>query len=38
MTTPLVVTVGLGLTIPVAVIGDFFLGKPATAQVLVVPS
>ena len=34
-TTPLVVTVGLGLTIPVAVIGDFFLGKPAATQVLV---
>ncbi|KAG1755167.1 uncharacterized protein EDB91DRAFT_1042569 [Suillus paluster] len=33
-TTPLVVTVGLGLTIPVAVIGDFFLGKPAATQVL----
>jgi len=33
-TTPLVVTIGLGLTIPVAVIGDFFLGKPATTQVL----
>jgi len=33
-TTPLVVTVGLGLTIPVAVIGDFFLGNPAAAQVL----
>ncbi|KAG2350483.1 hypothetical protein BDR05DRAFT_954580 [Suillus weaverae] len=34
-TTPLVVTIGLGLTIPVAVIGDSFLGKPAAAQVLV---
>lgn len=33
-TTPLVVTIGLGLTIPVAVIGDSFLGKPATVQVL----
>ncbi|KAG1783832.1 hypothetical protein EV702DRAFT_957380 [Suillus placidus] len=33
-TTPLVVTIGLGLTIPVAVIGDSFLGKPAAAQVL----
>ncbi|KAJ8596987.1 hypothetical protein M405DRAFT_871126 [Rhizopogon salebrosus TDB-379] len=33
-TTPLVVTIGLGLTIPVAVIGDFFLGKPAAPQVL----
>jgi solute carrier family 35 protein F5 len=34
-TTPLVVTIGLGLTIPVAVIGDSFLGKPAAVQVLV---
>lgn len=34
-TTPLVVTIGLGLTIPVAVIGDFFLGRPAAMQVLV---
>lgn len=33
-TTPLVVTIGLGLTIPVAVIGDSFLGKPAATQVL----
>lgn len=33
-TTPLVVTIGLGLTIPVAVMGDFFLGKPAATQVL----
>ncbi|KAF8140142.1 hypothetical protein EV363DRAFT_330652 [Boletus edulis] len=34
-TTPLVVTVGLSLTIPLAVIGDYFLGKPSTFQVLV---
>lgn len=34
-TTPLVVTVGLSLTIPLAVIGDMFLGTWATAQVLV---
>jgi solute carrier family 35 protein F5 len=33
-TTPLVVTIGLSLTIPLAVLGDFFLGKPATGQVL----
>ncbi|KAG5648085.1 hypothetical protein DXG03_007120 [Asterophora parasitica] len=32
-TTPLVVTIGLSLTIPLAVIGDFFLGK--TTQMLV---
>ncbi|KAG8219904.1 ribosome biogenesis protein SLX9-domain-containing protein [Butyriboletus roseoflavus] len=35
-TTPLVVTVGLSLTIPLAVVGDYFLGKPATLQVLLV--
>ncbi|KAH9837075.1 uncharacterized protein C8Q71DRAFT_756716 [Rhodofomes roseus] len=34
-TTPLVVTVGLSLTMPLAVIGDFFLSKPAKAQVIV---
>jgi solute carrier family 35 protein F5 len=34
-TTPLVVTVGLSLTIPLAMVGDYFLGKPATFQVLV---
>ncbi|KAG9314464.1 hypothetical protein JVU11DRAFT_5261 [Chiua virens] len=34
-TTPLVVTVGLSLTIPLALFGDYFLGKPATFQVLV---
>jgi solute carrier family 35, member F5 len=33
-TTPLVVTVGLSLTIPLAVIGDFFLHKAAPLQVL----
>ncbi|KAI6005272.1 hypothetical protein F5J12DRAFT_835857 [Pisolithus orientalis] len=34
-TTPLVVTIGLSLTIPLAVTGDFFLGKPAAAQVVI---
>jgi len=29
-TTPLVVTIGLSLTIPMAVLGDFILGKNAT--------
>jgi len=33
-TTPLVVTIGLSLTIPLAVLGDFFLGTPITGQVL----
>ncbi|EGN96861.1 hypothetical protein SERLA73DRAFT_185071 [Serpula lacrymans var. lacrymans S7.3] len=33
-TSPLVVTVGLSLTIPLAVVGDFFLGKPTKGQVL----
>jgi solute carrier family 35 protein F5 len=33
-TTPLVVTVGLSLTIPLAVAGDFMLGKPSHAQIL----
>ncbi|KIK99044.1 hypothetical protein PAXRUDRAFT_823217 [Paxillus rubicundulus Ve08.2h10] len=33
-TTPLVATVGLSLTIPLAVIGDYFLRKPAAFQVL----
>ncbi len=33
-TTPLVVTVGLSLTMPLAVVGDFFLGRPAKAQVV----
>ncbi|KAI0375331.1 hypothetical protein BV20DRAFT_985895 [Pilatotrama ljubarskyi] len=34
-TTPLVVTVGLSLTMPLAVLGDFALGRPAKAQVMV---
>lgn len=34
-TTPLVVTVGLSLTIPLAVIGDMFLTKPTKGQVIV---
>ncbi|KDQ30683.1 hypothetical protein PLEOSDRAFT_1074969 [Pleurotus ostreatus PC15] len=34
-TTPLVVTVGLSLTIPLAVVGDFFLAKPTKGQVIV---
>ncbi|KIK06883.1 hypothetical protein K443DRAFT_673779 [Laccaria amethystina LaAM-08-1] len=33
-TTPLVVTVGLSLTIPLAVLGDFFRGKDTHAQVI----
>ncbi|KAJ6575233.1 vacuolar membrane protein [Mycena capillaripes] len=33
-TTPLVVTVGLSLTIPLAVIGDFLLGKFTRGQVI----
>ena len=33
-TTPLVVTIGLSLTMPLAVIGDFILSKPAKAQVV----
>ncbi|CDO76612.1 hypothetical protein BN946_scf184868.g26 [Trametes cinnabarina] len=33
-TTPLVVTVGLSLTMPLAVLGDFVLGRPAKAQVM----
>ncbi|KAK7058864.1 hypothetical protein VNI00_001488 [Paramarasmius palmivorus] len=33
-TTPLVVTIGLSLTIPLAVIGDFFLGRPVKLQVI----
>ena len=33
-TTPLVVTVGLSVTMPLAVLGDFFLGRPAKAQVV----
>lgn len=34
-TSPLVVTIGLSLTIPLAVIGDFTLGKPAAGQIIV---
>lgn len=33
-TTPLVVTVGLSLTIPLAVAGDLVLGRPAAAPVV----
>lgn len=33
-TTPLVVTIGLSLTIPLAVFGDALLGHPAATQVL----
>ena len=33
-TTPLVVTVGLSLTIPLAIAGDFFLKKPVPGQVV----
>lgn len=33
-TTPLVVTIGLSLTIPLAVIGDLILSKPAKAQIV----
>lgn len=34
-TTPLVVTIGLSLTIPIAVIGDFLLGKNTRALVII---
>ncbi|KAI0931924.1 hypothetical protein AcW1_000803 [Taiwanofungus camphoratus] len=34
-TTPLVVTIGLSLTMPLAVLGDFFLAKPVKGQVVV---
>jgi len=34
-TTPLVVTVGLSLTMPLAVVGDFILAKPAKVQVII---
>ncbi|OBZ80040.1 hypothetical protein A0H81_00892 [Grifola frondosa] len=34
-TTPLVVTVGLSLTMPLAVLGDFLLQKPTRAQVII---
>ena len=33
-TTPLVVTIGLSLTMPLAVVGDFFLNRPAHLQVI----
>lgn len=33
-TTPLVVTIGLSLTMPLAVIGDFLLQKPVKFQVI----
>ncbi|KAL0579111.1 hypothetical protein V5O48_002894 [Marasmius crinis-equi] len=33
-TSPLVVTVGLSLTMPLAVVGDFFLGRPVPLQVI----
>lgn len=33
-TTPLVVTIGLSLTIPVAVLGDFLLSRPSKFQVI----
>ncbi|KAF9240884.1 hypothetical protein BU15DRAFT_87457 [Melanogaster broomeanus] len=33
-TTPLVATIGLSLTIPLAVVGDSFLGKPTALRVL----
>lgn len=31
-TTPLVVTIGLSLTIPLAIVGDFFLKIPTSTQ------
>jgi solute carrier family 35, member F5 len=34
-TTPLVVTIGLSLTIPLAVVGDLIFNKPASGQVLI---
>jgi solute carrier family 35 protein F5 len=34
-TTPLVVTIGLSLTIPLAVLGDLILGKYTAVQVIV---
>ena len=33
-TSPLVVTVGLSLTMPLAVFGDFILGRPVQLQVI----
>ena len=34
-TSPLVVTIGLSLTMPLAVIGDMLLGRAARAQVVI---
>jgi solute carrier family 35, member F5 len=34
-TSPLVVTIGLSLTIPLAVMGDFTLGRPTAGQVVI---
>lgn len=34
-TTPLIVTIGLSLTIPLAVIGDFVMHKPVKFQVII---
>lgn len=34
-TTPVVATIGVSLTIPLAVLGDLFLGKPATVKVMI---
>lgn len=34
-TSPLVVTIGLSLTIPLAIIGDYILHKPSTLQALI---
>lgn len=33
-TTPLVVTIGLGLTIPLAILGDQLLGDPTRGQAI----
>lgn len=34
-TTPVVATIGMSLTIPLAVLGDLFLGKPAAMKVVI---
>lgn len=34
-TTPLVVTVGLSLTIPFAVVGDFIRGRPSSTKIII---
>lgn len=34
-TTPLVVTVGLSLTIPFAVVGDFIRGRPSSLKIII---